>query len=135
MIKNKIHETVLYYTPEQSERVRKLKGVLVRMGIRIKNVTEEQAGVTVGELLGLAAYSASGQSLVAEEKTLPVQMDQELLVMYKFTGRRLDELLLNLRKAGVSKVELKAIVTDTNIGWTLGQLYREIKDEHDKMSE
>ena len=37
-----------------------------------------------------------------EEKALPV-MAQEMLVMHRFSERRLDELLMNLRKAGVPK--------------------------------
>jgi len=31
-MKNRVFETVLYYTPEPSEKAVKLKGVLVRMG-------------------------------------------------------------------------------------------------------
>ena len=41
-------------------------------------------------------------------------MAQEMLVMHRFSERRLDELLMNLRKAGVPKIALKAIVTESN---------------------
>lgn len=41
-------ELVLYYTPEKSDADRLLKGVLVRMGIRIRNITPEQTAEKVG---------------------------------------------------------------------------------------
>ena len=59
----------------------------------------------------------------------------EMLVMHGFTGRRIDELLLGLREAGVPKVELKAVVTESNAGWTFYHLYEEIKEEHERMKQ
>ena len=54
--------------------------------------------------------------------------------MKNFTGNRIDELLFQLRKAGVSKIELKAVVTESNSNWTIYELYREIREEHEKMT-
>lgn len=135
-MKNRVFETVLYYTPEPSEKAVKLKGVLVRMGIRIKNISPEQAGETIGSLLGIAGYEKNSEEDRAaenEEKALPV-MDQEMLVMHRFSERRLDELLMNLRKACVPKIALKAIVTESNAGWSFGHLYEELLEEHQRMS-
>lgn len=41
---------------------------------------------------------------------------------------------MQMRKAGVPKINLKAVVTEHNIGWTFRQLYEEIKKEHEQMS-
>ena len=153
MIRKSGHETVLYYNPEASSKVMKLKGVLVRMGVRIRNVAPEQVVESVGALAGIAGYERAEQSLV--QKTVPedtasqnIQPDgtgqnvmelpfipEEMLVMHGFTGRRIDELLLGLRKAGVPKVELKAVVTESNAGWTFYHLYEEIKEEHQRMTQ
>lgn len=124
-------EMVLYYTPEQSSKVTKLKGVLVRMGIRIKNITPEQVTQKVGCLAGVEGYGAEENN---QEEVLPV-IGEEVLVMHRFTSRRIDELLLNLRKAGVPRIDLKAIVTESNCPWTFYQLYEELKEEHAKMQE
>lgn len=124
-------EVVLYYTPEQSEKVTKLKGVLVRMGIRIRNISPEQVTQSVGYLAGVDGYDAQE---TGETDQLPV-VGEEVLVMHRFTSRRIDELLLNLRKAGVPKIELKAVVTESNCPWTFYQLYEELKEEHDRMQE
>ena len=123
-----LKEMVLYYTPNQSPYAAKLKGVLVRMGIRIKNITPEQTGELVGTLAGMSGFAADLTD-TADQNPIP-QIPEEILVMKNFTGRRIDELLLNLRKAGVPKIALKAVVTEQNSHWTFYQLYEEIKKEH-----
>lgn len=123
-----MREMVLYYNPVQTPDVAKLKGVLVRMGVRIKNIQSEQVMQTVGYLAGIAGFQ---EQEIPE--VLPV-IEEEMLVMRGFTSRRVDELLMNLRKAGVPKIALKAVVTESNCTWTFYHLYEEIKEEHEKMS-
>lgn len=123
-----VKETVLYYNPIPSDKVIRLKGVLVQMGIRIKNITREQSGQTVGYLAGMKGFEET--EVLGE---LPV-IEEEILIMKDFSGTRMDQLLLSLRKAGVERIALKAVVTESNSKWTLNQLYREIKEEHEKMS-
>lgn len=121
---------VLYYYPMDSgsEKSAKVKGVLIGMGVRIKNITIGQSRQQVGYLAGLAGFSEENQ-----QESLPF-MEEEILVMKNFTGNRVDELLFRLRKAGIPKIELKAVITETNSHWSFYRLYQEIKDEHDKMS-
>ena len=53
--------------------------------------------------------------------------------MHNFSGSRLDELLLGMRRAKVQKIDLKAIVTESNVGWSFYHLYEEIGAEHERM--
>ena len=53
--------------------------------------------------------------------------------MKDFSSRRMDELFLRIRKAGIPKIDLKAVITATNAGWTFYQLYEEILAEHKQM--
>lgn len=126
-----VKEIVLYYTPEKTGKTRLLKGVLVRMGIRIKNIGPEQVTQKVGYLTGLKDYE---EALLEEGTKLPV-IPEEMLVLHGFTNRRLDEFLSQLRRAKVSTIALKAVVTDTNAGWSFYELYQEIRAEHEKMTE
>ena len=57
-----MQETVLYYTPLSTRQSRILKGILVRMGIRIRNVTPEQTNLTVGALVGLPGFESNDSS-------------------------------------------------------------------------
>ena len=122
-------EMVLFYTPENTERTRKLKGIFVRLGVRIRNISPEQMGETVGFLAGLEGY---GPAEAGEDFPAP---EEEMLVMKNFTSRKIDELILAIRKAGLKKIELKAMVTPTNAGWTFYKLYEEIREERRQVLE
>ncbi|MCI8725528.1 MAG: DUF3783 domain-containing protein [Hungatella sp.] len=153
-------EMVLYYNPGSGPHVAKLKGVLVRMGVRIKNISPDQVNQKVGYLAGLPGFTEiEAQPMDTEVERRPadteieaepvdtevergpadtevtaVSMDEEMLVMKNFTSRRMDELLMNLRKAGVPRIALKAVITEQNSHWTFRQLYRELKEEHKTMT-
>lgn len=123
-----VMRTVLYYTPEQSPKVSTLKSIFVRLGIRIKNVAPDQVMQQVGYLAGLPGFeeSESGDQLLT--------IDEEVLVLKNFTGQDIDVLLQNIRKTGLPKIALKAVLTESNSKWTFYQLYQEIKQEHEMMS-
>lgn len=138
-------EMVLYYTPADTPNVAKLKGVLVRMGVRIKNISPDQTGQTIGYLAGLPGFSCGERADAASpageaarqqeaERAAAPPIPCEVLVMHQFTSRRIDELLRNLRKAGVPRIALKAVVTEHNSHWTFYHLYEEIKKEHEAMT-
>ena len=142
-------ETVLYYSPAPAAYVAKLKGVLVRMGIRIKNIDPKQINQKVGYLAGMPGFTETvkdasqgeekekGQQeseKLSEREEPALLIPEEMLVMKNFTNRRLDELLTNFRKAGVPKIALKAVITEQNSQWTFYQLYGELNSEHAAMS-
>lgn len=125
-------EMVLYYNPSPAPHVAKLKSVLVRMGVRIKNIGADQIMEQVGFLAGIEGFEKHAAES-GENEPLPV-ISEEVLVMKNFSSRRIDELLFNLRKAGVPKLGLKAVLTEHNCKWTFFQLYKELKEEHESMS-
>lgn len=118
-------ETVLFYEPEGGAQGALLKPVLVRMGVRIKNVPLEAVGQTIGCLLGRKGFDAR------ESPEAPT-LDEPVLVLDGFTDKRLEILLREMKKSGVS-VPYKAIVTETNLGWLFHQLYDELAEEHKAM--
>lgn len=119
-------ETVLYYDPAGGERAAALKAILVQMGARIKNVPPEAVGQTVGCLLGRKGFDAR------ENPEAPA-LAEPVLVLDGFTDKRLEILLREMKKHGVS-IAYKAIVTETNIGWLFHQLYDELAREHEAVS-
>lgn len=120
-------ETVLYYDPRGGEQTAVLKSILVQMGARIKNVAPEAVGQTVGCLLGRKGFDAR------ENPEAPT-LAEPMLVLDGFNDKRLEILLREMKKHGVS-VPYKAIVTETNIGWIFHQLYEELAREHEAMSQ
>lgn len=124
-------ETVLYYQPEVSDRDRLLKGVLVRMGIRIKNIAPSQVQESVGFLAGLPGFEKREET--KEDAGEIPMIPEEMLVLQGFGNQRLDELLRQLRRAKVPPVALKAVLTESNCRWSFYELYQEIRAEHEKM--
>ena len=133
----KLTETVLYYNPgrpETMKHVAMMKSVLVRMGIRIRNIGPEQVLETVGYLAGMDGFQVLDKAPEGQEaEGLPV-IPVEMMVIKQFSNRRLDELLMNLRKAGVPRIGLKAVLTEHNSTWTFYHLYEELKEEHETMT-
>lgn len=145
----KTMETVLYYNPgrpETMKHVAMMKSVLVRMGVRIKNIGPEQVLEKVGYLAGMEGYEAAGTGVegTGAEGTgadgagagpggLPV-IPEEVMVLKQFSSQRLDMLLSALRRAGVPRIALKAVLTEHNSDWTFFHLYQELKEEHETMT-
>lgn len=121
-------ELVLYYTPEKSDADRLLKGVLVRMCVRIRNIAPDQTGEKVGALAGLPDYEEQTEAPEAPA------ISEKMLILHGFGQQRLQELLAGLRKAKVPPIPLKAMVTEHNADWTVYELYQEIRKEHEKMT-
>lgn len=144
-------ETVLYYAPENTVHVNLLKGVLVQMGIKIKNLTLVRCGKKIGFLAGLEGFvddtapensvndskerhgeiSFAGMEIMSlrGQQAFQEPIREELMVLSGFTDERLDELLAKLKKAGVPRTILKAVVTETNAQWTVYELYDHLLEE------
>lgn len=118
-------ETVLFYQPENGAQGARLKSVLVRMGVRIKNVGPDAVGQTIGCLLGRKGFDE-------RENPESPALAEPMLVLDGFTDKRLEILLREMKKNEVS-VPYKAVVTETNLGWLFHQLYDELAAEHEAM--
>ena len=90
----KMMETVLYYNPgrpETMKHVAMMKSVLVRMGVRIKNIGPEQVLEKVGYLAGMEGYEAAGGSAgqtVPGHKELMGREPEPDLVSFRLYRRR-----------------------------------------------
>jgi len=128
-------ELVLYYTPEKSEADRLVKSVMIRRGIRIRNIGPEQTMEKTGVLAGLSESQETTEILREETASgeLPV-IPEKMLVFCGFGRQKLEELLFQLRRAGAPAIPMKAVLTEQNSKWSLYELYQELLEEHAKMS-
>jgi len=119
-------EMILLYEIE-GEKARKLKTIFVQNGIKIKTVAKNEYLKPIGVLTGVLDEAETSEEYEGE------LLGEEMLVMKGIIGKRLDLLLLSMRKAKAA-VSLKAVVTETNMHWNAVQLFQEIKEEHEAMS-
>ena len=120
-------ETVLLYNID-SEKGRKLRMLMLRMGMRARVVDKADYGKPVGLLAGL-------KDVTVEDPDAEVSdFSDEMMVMRGFTERRLDLFLQSMRREGIERIDYKAILTPVNSRWNSWQLYQELKKEHEQMN-
>lgn len=115
-----LHEMILFYNLNPPDVMKKWKGICFRMGIRVKEVVPEQFHQPLGYLVGLPGFEA------AEPTSQPDTFSEPMLVLQKFTGKRMEELWRQSKKAGVPNVPLKAVLTVHNSTWDSVTLYQEL---------
>ena len=120
----KMKKTVLLYNFTE-ERLQGVQRALVPLKALAKAVPHEQFGCKLGFLVGEDGFDGSADGYEP--------FVDELLVMYGFDSGDIDMLIRSLRKYGVGRVELKAVVTPTNINWNGSELYFAVKADHEEM--
>ena len=116
---------VLLYNFTDETRRKKIGAILFQYMIPLREVRPEEQGHPLGYLLGVGTYGP------AENREEPFA--NEMIVMHDLTGRQFHGLLDGMKRAGLA-VPLKAVVTETNIGWSSERLRRELAAEHEAMS-
>ena len=102
------------------ERALRMSFLAMSLGLRVKIVTEEQQGQTLGALCGLEEERPNAPA---------APVGGEMLVLAFFDDGLMDRFLAALRQSGLGPVALKAVLTEHNRAWNCGQLYRELSAE------
>ena len=132
---------ILYYAPSGTKKANKTKALIVRLGARLISVADTDIQKTVGELIGQedikdisfasdAKNSFHEAGIEGEQAKIPDELTEEIMVFYNFSEAAFDRLLRELKKSRVT-VELKAVVTQTNVSWPFAKLYAEISRERE----
>lgn len=122
------HAAALLYNMERTQKGRQIKFILIQMNVHIKNIHPDQYHIPLGVLSG-AVKSPETPFPPCTEEGFP----EEMLVMKGFSSAMLDEFLSRMRKAGISRIDLKAVLTPANLNWDSLTLYEELKKEHAAM--
>lgn len=121
-------ETVLLFNISLREKRLKIGKALLPLNIAVKAVESKDYNQSIGYLAGNKEMPETKEAYDGGE------LEGEMVLMAGLSGAKLDKVLEALRKAGVPKTCLKAVLTDTNRFWEAPRLYEELKKEHDIMS-
>lgn len=116
---------VLLYNFRDEARRRKVKALLFRLALPVREVQPAEQGHSLGYLLGLP------EAAPGEAPADPFA--EEMLVMHGLSPRQFSGLLDGLRQQGIL-IPLKAVVTPHNVHWTSVALRRELAAEHAAMT-
>lgn len=109
----------------QPEKLGRLRVLALRLGIGVRVVEADKFALPVGTLAGVME---APETVEAAEP-----FADEMLVMAHFRPGMLDAFLNGFRQSRIPPVKLKAMLTETNAGWSAARLHREIRAEHEQM--
>lgn len=127
MIKNR-GEMVLLYNIEEKQLQKKYQMLCLKLGLRVKMVAKEQFKEPVGALAGAKDVPFKGITYEGEA------FEEPMMILKLYSNQKLDQFLSGIRKEGIPKIDLKAMLTEYNKGWDSFQLYEELKKEHEYMT-
>ena len=113
-----MHPVILFYNLENSKG-RTLKMLCLRLKIKIRIITKEQYNQTLGALAGIDGFP----------------LKDEMLVFKGFDNALLDRFLVEFKKLHLTRIGLKAVLTEHNINWDSIALHEELLAEDKKMHE
>ena len=102
----------------------KIKLLCRKLNISAREVQKEDYGKKLGALLG----ESSDEGVAVGE-----DFDDEMLYLADFRGAMLD-IFLNQLKRQKAQVALKAVRTQTNVGFTSCELHRELSAEREMLA-
>lgn len=121
----KTEQMVLLYSFADQEKLQKIKQVLARLRIKTKELPDDMHRQKIGYLVGSKGFS---ETVTKQEADFV--FPHECMIFYKITPKRLDQVLLEMKKAEIDHVKFKAMVTPFNMFWTLRRLCETIQKEH-----
>lgn len=120
-------KSVLLYNFDKN-RLQLVRKALSPLGCTVKTVLKKDYCHPIGYLVG-----AEGM-LPGKQKYSGNGFDDEMLVMNGFGSEMIDVLIAALKNGGVGKVDLKAVITPSNINWDSITLYNAVKADHMEMN-
>ena len=102
-------------------RLMRISLLAASLGIAVREVKEEQWGQTLEALCGPKPAGPAGRK---------ANIGGEMAVMAFFPEGLIDALSLAIRKNGLERPRLMAVLTPTNRSWTCERLYRELQKEY-----
>lgn len=116
------------YRINDPQTLKNLQFITIRLGVKVRRITDEMVGQKVGYITGLEGYT---DEVSAEEYKVPAE---QAMLMAGFTSQQVDQLLAFFRTAGLPKVNLKAMLTENNKDWYFYELHEELQREHEEFS-
>lgn len=116
-------KALLYRLDAGTEKGDGVRRVLRGMNVGIADLTPDLLGQTVGACAGLNGFRRTDDRYEGPAPT------DDVLIMAGFSDNRINQLLSQLKAAGVPRIDLMATVTEHNRTWTLLDLFRELASE------
>ena len=118
-----------YNLPPESKQ--QLEALCLQEQITLQIVSEKEYDIP----LGFLAYGSPDQKkeFLRSGNAAGSQVEEPMLVFAGFMQQDLMHFLQQMKLAGISRINLKAMLTEFNAVWNSSMLYGEIKKEHEEI--
>ena len=113
-----------------ADKLKKIRVILLRLGLQGRVITPEEFSLPVGHLAGIEGLSPAETPQAGSEESFR----EEMLVMCDLPSPVFSAFLNALRQ-NCCPVALKAVLTEINAGWSSVRLHRELAAEHEAMKQ
>ena len=119
--------TILIFNINDKVRFGNMIRALLPLGVRIRKVDKKDYLQSLGYLAGIKEMEPVKEEYYGEE------LEDEMMLMIGLNGSFVDKVLLAFKKLKLPTISYKAILTETNKNWNATELFKELKEEHEKM--
>lgn len=115
---------LLYHLEQEQEKGKQIRHLLDRSGIPYREMREEDLSNPLDWWLSGSKTEGSAVPMEGEP------FEEEVMVFSGISGKRLEQLLRELKSLSAGSVGLKAVVTPHNKNWPARTLFDELSKEH-----
>lgn len=119
--------TILMFNITDKTRYDGVIKAALPLRVKIKKVDREEYLQPIGYLVGNKDIDPT------LEKYEGPELGDEMLLFSDLAGNKLNQLLISLKKSAV-RINLKAVLTESNQKWNTIQLYEELTKEHEALN-
>lgn len=110
------------------DRLQSLRLVCMMLKIQLKPVARQDMLQPVGALLGIDGIERVEESFVGDD------CREEMIFLCGIDRQTLDKLLFAIKRSKLQRIDLKAMLTPHNVGWSGAKLLQELAEEHQYMT-
>lgn len=122
-----MNKIILAYNFNQ-DRLQSLRLVCMMLKIQLRPVARQDLLQPVGALLGIEGIERVDDKFAGDD------CREEMLFLCGIDRQTLDKLLFAIKRSKLQRVELKAMLTPHNVGWSGAKLLQELAEEHAYMT-
>ena len=110
------------------DRLQSLRLVCMMLKIQLKPVVRQDLLQPVGALLGIDGIELVEESFAGDD------CREEMIFLCGIDRQTLDKLLFAIKRSKLQRIDLKAMLTPHNVGWSGAKLLQELAEEHQYMT-
>lgn len=119
---------ILLYTKD-TDKKQAIEKITKAIDLKFGELKANQANDLISSIVGLPTFTAFGTMEETNKKAPALWSMPELVLFFGVPDAKLDTFLAEYKKTELERIKLKAIVTPTNLNWSLYYLTEHLKEE------